>query len=961
MGAVGLEDAETQTVAPRAARAQVGPARRPAPALGRGTCVGRYVILDRLGVGGMGVVYRAYDPDLDRRVALKLVRAVSAETTARLVREAQALAKVSHPNIVQIFDVGVFDDTVFIAMELVIGQTLWQWGRGTKPPWRVLLAHLIEAGRGLAGAHAAGLVHLDFKPQNAIIGADGRVRVLDFGLARLGQGRGEALGGAAVGSSPLPSVRTASPPDALAVDSSDTTTSLLDLPAIAADDDDDDDDAPDAAGAEGLPRIVVSRITGTPVYMAPEQHRPGVIDARADQFAFAVACWELLHGERPFQGETIKEYLEATVTGRFRTPPTGNETPAWVRRVLLRAMSAASEERYPSMSELLAALEADPARGRRKLLVITLTTLTAALATVAFVTRSAGPAPCADAARHLEGVWDPAVAARLEQAFRATGASFAADTSGKVRAALDRRGQAWIAMHREACLATEVREQSAALLDLRMSCLARRRDELRALVGQLVTSPDAARVAAAVEAVAQLPSLGACADRDALTTEVPLPDEPAKRAAIAASRSELSTIAALLWTGQWPEARGRAERAQTQARALGWSPLVAEAGLQRGFAEHQAGSFAAAEAALTETVLAAARAHLDDVSTQAWGELAWVVGYEQERPLEGLALASAAEAVALRAEASPRELAAVAHTRALIWSNKGDQAAALREAERALAILDKDPDAEGLDSVDVLNTIAMVRSAQGDYVPAEQAHRQALARRRAALGDGHPKVADSIDNLGVVRFHQGAFAEARQDYEQALAIRVAALGPEHRDVGTSHNNLGGLLMETGDEQGAARHLEAALRIYEHVLGPAHGDLAIPLSNLGELATRRGDHAQAIRYCQRALAIDESSGPDDPKLAYDLVCVGEAQLGLGALPAARVALERALALRAGTGGDLGELARTRFDLSRALWHGTPADQVRAKALASEAREGFAAAGAAWRHRLDDASAWLRNPS
>ena len=151
--------------------------------------------------------------------------------------------------------------------------------------------------------------------------------------------------------------------------------------------------------------------------------------------------------------------------------------------------------------------------------------------------------------------------------------------------------------------------------------------------------------------------------------------------------------------------------------------------------------------------------------------------------VEGLALASAAEAIALRADASPSELAAVAHARASIFSAKGDQDAALREAERALALFDKSPDASELDKADVQNTIGLVRSAQGDYVRAEQMHRQVLERRRAALGDGHPKVADSLDNLGVVRYHQGAFDEARRFYEQALAMRVAALGPDNRDVG----------------------------------------------------------------------------------------------------------------------------------------------------------------------------------
>ncbi len=937
------DDVETNTVLPKA------PSRRPLVTLDRGTCVGRYVILDGLGYGGMGVVYRAFDPDLDRPVALKLVRAVTQDTTARLIREAKALAKVSHPNIVQIFDVGVFGETVFIAMELVEGPTLLPWNREAKPSWRVLLAQLIEAGRGLAAAHAAGLVHRDFKPQNVIVGVDGRVRVLDFGLAR----HAAAPTGDSSEIDADSADAGAGEPEA---ENSDDSTELAVTRQVA-----DGSAVTDAADA-GLPRIVVSRITGTPAYMAPEQRRQKVLDARADQFAYAVTCWELLHGERPFLGDNLKQYAESTATGRFRSPPAGNPTPTWVRRVLLRALAAAPSARYRSMDDLLVALGADPARRRRKLATIAVGALAVTGASIAFAMLGHASPPCEDAARHLDGVWDPAVAARLDQAFRATGLSFAPASSVKVRADLDKRAQAWTAMHREACRATQVTgEQSAVLLDLRMGCLSRRRDELHALVEQLVTSTDATRVAASVEAVSQLPSVAACADRDALTSVVPMPDDRMQRAEIGDARRELSTIKALLWTGQWLDARTRSERLLDRVRRLGWAPVVAEAGLLRGLAERHAGSFAAAETALTETVQAAARAHLDEVSTSAWSELAWVVGYEEERPVEGLALASAAEAIALRADAPPLALAAVAHVRALMWSNKGDQPAALREAERALALIESDPDAGELDAIDVLNTIAMVRSAQGDYTRAEIAHRQVLERRRAALGEGHPKVADSLDNLGVVRFHQGAYAEAKRDYEQALAMRVAALGAGHRDVGTSHNNLGGLLMETGDEKGAAKHLEAALQIYEATLGRNHGDLAIPLSNLGELASRRGEHTLAITYCERAQKLDEATGPDDPKLAYDLVCVGEAQLGTNQPRLARASLERALRLREASEGDLGELARTRFDLARALWAGgAAADRVRARSLAASALEGFAGAGEAWKPRHAEAAAWLQAP-
>lgn len=911
--------------------------RRPQPGLARGACVGRYVILDQLGLGGMGVVYRAYDPDLDRRVALKLVRAVSDDATSRLVREAQALAKVSHPNIVHVFDVGVFGDTVFIAMELIEGRTLSKWTRETKPAWRPLLANLIQAGRGLAAAHAAGLVHRDFKPQNVIVGEDGRVRVLDFGVARLAVER--------TPSSSDDLDRDASSSGKIAAFSAEPDTGVataLERPQRAS-----------TPNEDGLPRFVVSRLTGTPVYMAPEQRRPGMLDARADQFSFAVTCWEMLHGARPFQGDDERAYLASSARGMFRAPPANNATPPWVRRILQRAMAPKADDRYRSMDELLSALSNDPARRRQRIATVAAGLALAAAATVAFATRNRGPAQCEDAAQHLADVWNPTIADQLTRAFHATGARFADDTSTKVRGALDQRASTWIAMHREACRATRVSgEQSSALLDLRMGCLARRRQELHALVDQLASSPDQARVAAAVEAVERLPPIEACSDRDALTAVIPLPRDLARQTLITAARTELAATHALLATGQWREAEQRARDLQQRAQAIDWAPLVAETALVHGEVERQVGDTTAAEAALNAALAAAAHAHEDTISTLTLSDLAWVVGYEQERPAEGLAFATAAEAVAVRSDAPLHDLASIAQTRALIFSAKGDQDAALREAKRALVLADRDRLVDPTQATDILGTIAMVQTAQADYVHAEQTLRDVLARRRKELGEGHPKVADALDNLGVVLFHEGSYDEARKDYEQALAMRVAALGADSRDAGTSHNNLGGLLMETGDDKGAAAHLEAALHIYEHVLGSDQADLAIPLSNLGELATRRGDYALAIHDCQRALALDAKSGPDDPQLAFDLVCIGEAQLGRHDLAAARASLERALELREHADGDAGELARTRFDLAKAL-----TDRARARTLAIQARDGFATAGQQWQARHAEAIAWL----
>jgi hypothetical protein len=214
-----------------------------APPLGRGATVGRYVILDPVGAGGMGVVYAAYDPELDRRVALKLLspgRSGGEPGRLRLLREAQALARLAHPNVVTVHDAGTFGERVFVALELVEGETLRRWLRAEPRPWREVLARFLPAGRGLAAAHAAGLVHRDFKPENVLLGQDGRVRVADFGLAKALEEPEEAWGAA----------------------------------------------------------------PGTPAYMAPEQRRGMAADARSDQFSFCVALHEALYGERPSARET---------------------------------------------------------------------------------------------------------------------------------------------------------------------------------------------------------------------------------------------------------------------------------------------------------------------------------------------------------------------------------------------------------------------------------------------------------------------------------------------------------------------------------------------------------------------------------------------------------------------------------------------------------------------------------
>jgi serine/threonine protein kinase len=274
-----------------------------------GRVLGRYTLTDRLGAGAMGVVYRADDFGLGRHVALKLLHRPDDALTDRLVREARAMAQVNHPNVVAVYDVGVADGTTYIAMELVTGTSLRFWQQQAHTVAEIVAAY-ITAGRGLAAAHAAGIVHRDFKPDNCLVGSDGRIRVTDFGLAS-----------ARAGDGPRP-----------------------------------DDLELTASGS----------VIGTPAYMAPEQFVGGNIDPRTDQFNFCVALYEALYGARPFAGKSFDDLGDSVSAGQVRAAPAGSRVSGALRAIVLRGLSVRPGGRYPTMDHLLAELGRDRARPWRR-------------------------------------------------------------------------------------------------------------------------------------------------------------------------------------------------------------------------------------------------------------------------------------------------------------------------------------------------------------------------------------------------------------------------------------------------------------------------------------------------------------------------------------------------------------------------------------------------------------------
>jgi len=305
-------------------------------AAGLPEAIGRFRIRELIGHGGNAIIYSAWDEQQHRQVAIKLLRddrSSRPDTQARFLREAKAMARLDHPNVIRIYEVGTHEGKAFLALEYVQGRTLREWLEAEQPELAQIVARYVEAGRGLAAAHRAGLMHRDFKPDNAVLGDDGRVRVVDFGLAR--------------------STR----------DTDSFKTIENQTPGLR------------DALAEGPELLSTIGLSGTPAYMSLEQHFGRRTDPRADQFSFCVALWEALFGERPFEGRTAGQIARRIEAGQLQQPrgPRASTVPRRLRKALERGLAAESADRWPTMGELLDEIEAaiNPSLFARLLDVIT--------------------------------------------------------------------------------------------------------------------------------------------------------------------------------------------------------------------------------------------------------------------------------------------------------------------------------------------------------------------------------------------------------------------------------------------------------------------------------------------------------------------------------------------------------------------------------------------------------------
>ncbi|MEM9463005.1 MAG: serine/threonine-protein kinase [Myxococcota bacterium] len=860
--------------------------------------IGRYRVIRRIGAGGMGTVYEAFDDALGRAVAVKVLRrALGARNSQRLFREARALAQLSHPNVVHVYEVGESEGQSFVAMELVPGQTLRKWcEQEPRPSWRACLEVFLAAAAGLAAAHRQGLVHRDFKPSNVIVDDEGRVRVLDFGLAR-----------------------------AVDPSSSGSTT-------VGRTYQDTSEKRPgDSSSASMEARLTETGcVMGTAAYMSLEQMRGQMVDARSDQFSFCVSLYEAVYGERPFKGRSVLELEQAIPLGLPRkAPPRSRAIPATLRAILSRGMAPAPDDRWPSMEILSAQLERlIRPRGRRLVLPLglMLTTGTVLGATTTTYWTDAR-SRCAGAREQLTGVWDEDRRAALRGALLATKRSYATQTWRRVESQLDEYAEQWAASHQRACEATRVTQaQGEATMDLRMDCLAERRIALNAVVNTLTqveaeahTEPEAAALILrkAPTVVAGLPGLERCDAPDELRRrreQLPVPEDPAVAERVDALRQQIAQMEAEQAAGQYASALAQVDGVRAEAEALGYWPLTAEVLLQHGMLLGEHGQYERAEQDLMAAhTLASEHDHLDVATRAAW-KLADFVGLKQTRHQEGLVWANVALPLAKRSRLTPERVASM-NMMGSIFRSQGRLDQAEDWLRRAVDLGEASLVADHPLTTYAINGLGGTLYARGKSHEAEREYRRAMQRAIQTLGEEHPDVAAVLHNIGNILSSRGEYREAERTIRRAIAIQTHALGTEHPTLATMQVTLAGVLAELDEVSEAQQLYERALEIYTQALGPQHPNTAMVLNNMVPLHKQRGDYATARQLNERVLEIFEDTlGPEHPRVAVALRNLGYTLVAQGQCAEAMPGLERALGImRHSFGAKHPDVGRTLNDL------------------------------------------------
>ncbi|MBL8943964.1 MAG: serine/threonine protein kinase [Myxococcales bacterium] len=860
--------------------------------------VSRFHLLERVGSGSMGTVYAAYDPELDRRLAIKLLdgRRTGPAAARRMVTEARAMARLAHPNVVAVYEVGVHEHTVagdpvvYVAMQFIHGLTLRHWVEHRNPPWREIVHRYLAAGRGLAAVHAEGLVHRDFKPDNAMITDDGHVAVMDFGLALAETSLDTPVG-------PTTPVGPMANADAI----------------VAAQQTDS--------------------ISGTPAYMAPELFAGIPASERSDQFAFCVALFEALWGHRPFAGTTLGELVANLELGRMRRPEHMRGVPADVLRALVRGLDVDPRRRFASMHALLAAIERAAGRSRRR----TLAWGAGGLGAVGLLAWAARPpaTPACDPADAIARVWNDAARAQIHDALARAQAAGADDLEARIASGVDTWSQGWAAAFLEVCAART--RWDGALLDRAERCLDRRLDALGATI-ETIGRVDLARRSRSIDAVERLPPAAPCADPAALRSDVDPPGDRELADTVDTVRRELGVIEARRTAGDFDGSADDLAALVARAEAIDYSPVLAEVLLAQGNLLVALGSMDPAVASLERAFFTALAASHREVAIDAATTLVGARGaFGRDLPAALAWERHARALLATRATDPHREITLqLALADAHMVQNDLPETKARLEA--AAAIIEEQRNDRAALEVHLELGFLALRTGDLDVAGAEFERSHALALE--LLGAHHPTTGNALVGLATVAQRRGDTDAALRLTRSAADVYAAALGPDHANVAGTMHNLGSLQVASRDYVGARATLEANLALRERILGPDHADIASSLGLLAVVYEELGEVDRARAANERALAIAVAVyGSEHPLVADLLNNLGTLAMQVHDMRGAIARFERAVPIRLASQGadhpDVGMLYRSLAECHLELGDLEPAERYAVDAVRIEA--------------------------
>jgi tetratricopeptide (TPR) repeat protein/predicted Ser/Thr protein kinase len=782
-----------------------------------GRSFGRYRIDRVLGVGAMGTVVVAWDRTLGREVALKLLHRAAAlgpEARSRFQREARMLAQLTHPNVVQVFEVGRLDETPFLAMELIRGPSLRAW-LGMRRTTAEVLDVFHQAALGLFAAHQRGVVHRDFKLDNVVVGEDGRVRVVDFGLAM------EETEGSASTESGRASVTP--------------TSSRL-----------------TATGA----------ILGTPAYMAPEQHLGGRATPRSDQFAFCVALFEGLYGNRPFPGQRAEAVLRLISDRRIAAPQRPRRVGSALRCALRRGLEPFPDDRWPDMRPIIAALRGSG--GRRRLWPLGAVPVAAAVLTW-LPARGSDRDVCAEA---IGGTpWTQTRRAEMRARFEAAELPFAAQSWSRVEASLDAHAREFD----EAVAIVCERDHSDGEADSRaraVACLRGDGSRTAAVIDALL-GEGSGPVLAATRSVRELSSPADCVGSNADASR-PVPDDPALASSVSAIRTRLDRARALGDALSFDAAVAEAEAAAEAAEALGWVPMLAEAHFGRGRVRAAMGRMAEAAEAYSDAYYAALEGRHDRVAANAAIQLVYIrttADFDLEDAQRWLAASDAA----VRRLASDDEMRAWhlnAVARVARASGRYDDALAARRD--AAARIESIHGAVSAPLAPVLNELGNDLSSVGNTDAARETLLRAMSVVAHVHGPDHPEIAPPAANLCRIAFDAADFEEAETQCRRAVEVSSAAYGPDDDRTMRSTFMLQSVLHSRGKLEESETLLRAAVEQLERQYGPDHPEAAYAVAALASLLKDKGAQEEAEALFWRAIERLRRRAPQSSQLAVSLV-------------------------------------------------------------------------------------------